>query len=99
MTTELITIIMTILNELKNGRQFMRILLRAPLAKAIMKRWPEDVAHLEYAAPETCQSALIMPYGVKFIKILHKGRTRYVLGTYAWDCSDGRALMLDLLDI
>jgi hypothetical protein len=98
MTSELIIIINTILNELKNGRQFMNILLRAPLAKAIMKKWPDRTEHLYYAAPETCQSALL-PYGVKFIKILHKGRTRYVLGTYAWDRSDGRNLMLDLLDI
>ena len=98
MTTELFVIISTILNELKNGQQFMNVLLRAPLARAIMKRWPDRVDHLTYAAPETCQSALL-PYGVKFIKILHKGRTRYLLGTYAWDRSDGRALMLDLLDI
>jgi hypothetical protein len=98
MTTKLIIIINTILNQLKGGKQFMNVLLPNLLANVIMKKWPDRTDHLYYAAPETCQSALL-PYGVSFIKILHKGRTRYVLGTYAWDRSDGRNLMLDLLDI
>jgi hypothetical protein len=98
MTTELFVIIATILNKLKGGSQGMNVFAPAPLARAIMKKWPENTYHLEFAAPETCQAALL-PYGVKFYKILHKSKTRYVIGTYAADRQDGRNLMLDLLDV